>query len=400
MNLIVVRTLVLLHVRKILADRSNLFWLFGMPIMFTVLMGLMFGSISGGGGGGEAPEVRIFDASRSDASRELIAALSGRNLYRIVIADTVGSEALARSLVDAGELTATLWVPAAFADSLAADRPAPLRFFFDTDRASAQSARTALAQAVRRIDALQGGLRAAEGKPFDRAVFDSLWSEPRVVLAPRTLGRREEQEPSALSGMSSGFQHTGPSYTLMFVMMFMLMSVRDIVLERRAGTLTRLRLGAASSTTLALGLFFGPLLVGLAQAAVLLGLNALLPGMDYGDSPATLAAVMILFTAVSSALALVVATLCRTTGQADGLGMSVSMLMASLGGLWWPLEVVPGFMQKVGLMLPSGRAIVVFHNMIGRGWGLQQNAQHLIWLAGALLVLLLIARLRLRRLIA
>ncbi len=394
----VIRTLVLLHVRKILAEKSNLFWMFGMPIMFTVLMGMMFGTTSSSGPS-EAPEVTVYDASRSAASGDLIASLGGREQYRIVVADTVGSEDLARQLVDDGRRTAALWIPAAFDDSLTAGRPAPLRFFFDSDRASAQTSRTALAEAVRRLDAIQGGRHAAGAGEFDQAVFDSLWAEPRVVLAATTLGR-QQQEESALAGMSSGFQHTGPSYTLMFVMMFMLMSVRDIVLERRAGTLTRLRLGAASSTTLAAGLFLGPLLVGLAQAAVLLGFNTLLPGMDYGDSVATLIVVMVLFTGVSSALALVAATFCRTTGQADGMGMTVSMLMASLGGLWWPLEIVPGFMKQLALMLPSGRAITVFHNMIGRGWGLTENAPHLLWLVGALLILMVLARVRLRRLIA
>jgi len=397
-NTTVIRALVVLHFRKILADKANLFWLFGMPIMFTVLMGMMFGDL-GRGGSGEAPEVRVYDASRSEASRDLIATLQGREQYRIVVADTVGSEELARTLVDDGRRTATLWIPAAFEDSLAANRPAPLRFFFDSDRASAQTARTALAEAVRRIDALQAGRKAAGDGDFDAARFDSLWTDPRIALEPRTLGRMEEQE-SALAGMSNGFQHTGPAYILMFVLMFMLMSVRDVVLERRAGTLTRLRLGAASSATLAAGLFLGPLLVGLAQAAILLGFNALLPGMDYGSSPATLALLLILFTAVSSALALVAATLCRTTGQADGMGMSVSMLMASLGGLWWPLEIVPGFMKELGMLLPTGRGITVFHNMIGRGWGLAENAPHLLWLGGAFVVLMALARLRLKRLIA
>lgn len=397
----IVFALVGLHIRKVAADKSNLFWLLGMPVMFTVLMGSMFGSMGGSGGSSQAPEVTVYDADGSDASRQLVASLEGRELYRIVVADSAGSEDLARSLVNEGRRTATLWIPAAFSDSLAAGRPAPLSFFFDSDRASAQTARTALAEATRRMDAEQGGRRAAGDGPFDQAAFDSLWAEPRIVLDAVSLGRNEgEEEPSALAGLSSGYQHTGPSYTLMFVMMFMLMSVRDVVLERRSGTLTRLRLGAASSTVLAAGLFLGPLVVGLLQAGVLLGINALLPGMDYGDSPGTLILLMILFAGVSSALALLVATFCRTTGQADGLGMTASMLMAALGGLWWPLEIVPGFMKTIGMMLPSGRAIMVFHNMIGRGWGLQQNAPHLLWLAGALVVLLALARMRLRRLIA
>ncbi|MDO9695303.1 MAG: ABC transporter permease [Candidatus Latescibacteria bacterium] len=396
MNTGVIRALVALHVRQVAADRSNLFWLFGMPLMFTVLMGMIFGDM--GGGAPEAPEVTVYDESRGPASGALVAALGGRESYRIVVADSAGSWELARSLVDAGRRTASLHIPAAFDADLAAGRTAALALAYDPDRASAQAARTALEEAVLRLEYLSAGRRAEAG--FDVARFDSIWRDPRITLEVRTLGRLgEEPPPSALSGFTSGYQHTGPSYTLMFVMMFMLMSVRDVVTQRRNGTLRRLRLAAASPWLLATGLFLGPLVVGLVQAAVLLGLNLLLPGMDYGDSPGTLILTMVLFTAVSSALALCVATFCRTPGQADGLGMTASMLLASLGGLWWPLEVVPGFMQKIAMALPTGQAVTIFHNMIGRGWGLAGNAAHLAVLAGMLAVLLVLAATRFRRLV-
>ncbi len=396
MNTGVIRALVALHVRQVAADRASLFWLFGMPLMFTVLMGMMFGDM--GGGTREAPEVTVFDESRSPASSDLVTALGGREQYRIVVADSAGSWDLARSLVDEGRRTAVLHIPAGFDDDLAAGRTASLSLAYDPDRSSAQTARTALEEAVLRLQFLTAGRRAEPG--FDAARFDSVWRDPRLTLEARTLGRLGGEPPtSALVGFSSGFQHTGPSYTLMFVMMFMLMSVRDVVMERRNGTLRRLRLAAASPWLLAVGLFLGPLAVGLVQAAVLLGLNLLLPGMDYGGSPGALILTMVLFTAISSALALCVATFCRTPGQADGLGMTASMMMAALGGLWWPLEVVPGFMQKVALALPTGQAVTVFHNMIGRGWGLAGNAGHLTVLAVMLAGLLALAAARFRRLV-
>lgn len=390
-----IRALVLLHVRKTAAERSNLFWMFGMPMIFTVIMGMMFGDVGAGSGDPQKPAVLV---SGGPEARELAARLEGNEFFRIVLSDTLMSEAQARALVQDRRRTAILVVDPAYADSLAAGRPAVLHFFYDDDRASAQAARTALEQEVLRLVSREGGRRAA-GPRFSDARFDSLWTEPRFRLEAETLGRLQEDAGSALAGLTSGFQHTGPSYTLMFVMMMMLMSIRDVVTERQSGTLKRLRLAAASPGVLAVGMFLGPLAVGLVQFAVLLGFNALLPGMDYGDSPGTLVVTAVLFTAVSSALALLLATFCRTPGQGDGIGMTGGMLMASLGGLWWPLEVVPSFMRDLGLLLPTGRAITVFHNMIGRGWGLAQNAEHLLWLAGALVLLLVLARARFGRLV-
>jgi len=383
--------LIEVHIRKILADRGNIFWLFGMPMMFSVLMGMMFGVFDSGGG---LPEVSIFDADRSGDSAALIAELSDGETYRAVVADTVGSEILARELVREGRRTAVLFIPAGFADSLLTARPASLSFFHDADRLSAQTARTDLETAVLRIEAGRAGRRAAAGA-FDTARFDSLWNEPRLTLVSEFLGRREQAELK----LSKGGQHTGPAYTLMFVMMFMLMSVRDVVIERRSGTLTRLRLGAASPALLALGMLLGPWVVGLLQMTVLLVLNALVMNIDYGESPASLVLLMILFTGVSTAMALVLATFCRTPGQADGIGMTASMTLAPLGGLWWPLEIVPGFMKQIGLVLPTGQAITVFHDMVGRGYGIVENSGRFLALAVWLVVLLGLATIRFRRLI-
>lgn len=388
-------SLIRLHLLKTLADRSNYFWLFGMPMMFSVLMGFMFGT---GGGASSLPEVRVYDASRSVESAELVSALGRRDNYVVSVADTTGSVDLARELVRSGRRTAALFIPADFGQRLAADETAALTFFFDADRASAQTARTALEEELIRRDARKAGRRAAPAGAFDEAAFDSLWTTPRLVLDVQALTARESDMESDLP-LQSGFQHTGPSYTLMFVLMFMLMSVRDVVTERRLGTLRRLRLGASGSGALALGLLLGPVILGLLQMTILLGLNSLLFGIDYGDSPATLVILGLVFTSLASALALAIATFCRTAGQADGLGMTFSMLLAALGGLWWPLEVVPEFMHRIGLLLPTGRAITIFHNLIGRGWGLAENSGHLIWLAATLLVLLLVAMRRFRRLI-
>ncbi|MCB1151310.1 ABC transporter permease, partial [bacterium] len=387
--------LVRLHVLKVFSDRTNLFWMFVMPMIFTVLMGMMFGGVGSGGGERQLPALVVSGGSEA---RELAARLEGSEFFRVEMSDTLMTEDRARALVQDRRRSAVLVVDPAYADSLAVGRPAGLALFYDSDRASAQAARTAVEREVMRLVSREGG-RKAGGDSFSDARFDSLWTEPRFRIEAETLGRLEEEPTSALSGLSSGFQHTGPAYALMFVMMLMFMSLRDVVTERLNGTLKRLRLAAASPGVLAVGMFLGPLATGLIQFAVLLGLNALLPGMDLGDSPACLAVTVLLYTAVCSAFALLLATFCRTPGQGDGFGMTGAMLMAALGGLWWPLEIVPSFMRDLGLLMPTGRGITIFHNMIGRGWGLTQNADHLLWLAGTLVLLLVLARARFHRLV-
>ncbi|HNB53263.1 MAG TPA: ABC transporter permease, partial [Anaerolineales bacterium] len=43
------------------------------------------------------------------------------------------------------------------------------------------------------------------------------------------------------------------------------------------------------------------------------------------------------------------------------------MTLASLGGAWWPIEIVPQWMQQLALALPTGWAMRGFQNIITRG---------------------------------
>lgn len=367
MRMDVIWSLVRLHASRTAADRGNLVWLFLMPMVFSVVMGSMMGSF----GGARKPAFVIYDAARNDDSARFIVALADTGAYRVVVSDTTGSSEMAAALVEDRNYGASLFIPPGFGNP---DSSAALRFHYDPDRLSAQAAHTALNAAAGRLAAERAG--AAASADFDLAAFDSLWSDPRFRLDAVDLGRLHRDKIS----LTRGSQHVGPGYTLMFVMTFMLMSAKDLVRDRQDGTLDRMRLGVASPSVLALGLMAGPLLVGIVQTAVLLGLNSLVLGIDYGDSPIALALVSLLFASVFAALSLVLATFCRTSGQADGIGLSASLLLAALGGLWWPLEFVSDFMRDLGLALPTGQAIQVYHDMIGRGWGLAETWPRIAYL--------------------
>jgi len=338
--------------------------------------------------------VIVYDGGGGAAGRMIVARLSGSGTYRAVLADTTGSPDLARRHVFARGRSAALYLPPGFL--VAATDTATL--FYDSGRLSAQSARTDLELLLRGLAARRQAAALADSTDdghFRPAVFDSLWQHPRLRLATRSLGRTAGLPLT----LRNGRQHVGPAYTLMFVLMLALMGVRDLVAERRRGTLRRLRLSGARAGALAVGLFAGPFTVGLGQFALLLTANHWLLGIDYGDAPGLLALTAVLFAALSAALALWLGTLCRTPEQAAGIGTTVSLLAAALGGLWWPLEITPVFMQRLGLWLPTGQAITIFHDMIGRGYGLAQETGHLGALAGMALLCLLLAARRFPRLV-
>ncbi|HOX26290.1 MAG TPA: ABC transporter permease [Candidatus Krumholzibacteria bacterium] len=396
MNPRLIATVVGLRLRRVAADRANLIWLILMPLVFSYLMGMLMGNWSATGSASKPTFIVFGLEPATEAVTALLAPLADHPDFELVRRDTTATPERARSLLEDRVVAGALLVGPGFADSLRAGLAPTLDFYHDSDRTSSQRVRQALeaayaATAVRAtVQSLVDPAAAPEdpGKAaaFDAATYDSLVAHPRVRLAVTSLGRNRTADLTLT--LTDSRQHSGPSYTLMFILMFLLMSAKDLVLERRQRTLDRLRLAWPTTADLVAGFFLAGMVVGLLQAALLLGFNAVLFRLDYGPSPACLALVVVLFVAVSSAAGLLLGTLSRTGGQADGLGMVFGLALPALGGLWWPLEIVPDVMQRIGRSLPTGQAITVFHDMIGRGWGLAETAPMLWGLAAWLAILL------------
>lgn len=401
MNPQVILALVRLRLIRIFREKVNLVWLFLMPMAFSFLMGQMMGDW-GGSSGDNRPRFMVYDLDGGRATDSLLAPLVDNERFILVRADSTLAEEVVLEAVQKQRITAALFIPEGFSRGVARNEPVELRLLYDSDRLSSQTVRTLLDKAILKLNTLRATRELAEQTealgtaPFQPDQFEVRWQNPRVTLQASTLGRL----PDDGLKLTSSAQHLGPAYTIFFVMMFLMMSAKEMVTERQDRTLARLMVSRASSLDLVLGFFLGGMVLGLVQSGVLLALNMLPPfRVDYGDSLGGLVLVVLLFAGVCSAGSVLLGTLARTGAQADGLGMAVTMIMAAVGGLWWPLEIVPAFMQVIGRSLPTGQAITIFHDMIGRGYGVSQLSGLLTHLAIWFLVLLVLSTWRLRKLV-
>jgi ABC-2 type transport system permease protein len=70
------------------------------------------------------------------------------------------------------------------------------------------------------------------------------------------------------------------------------------------------------------------------------------------------------FTLAATALGLALATVVRTSAQAQGISLLMGLTLAPLGGAWWPLEIVPDFMRIIGHISPIAWAMDAFHELM------------------------------------
>jgi ABC-type multidrug transport system permease subunit len=83
------------------------------------------------------------------------------------------------------------------------------------------------------------------------------------------------------------------------------------------------------------------------------------------------------FAWVAASLGVLIGSLVKSTDRVVGLCVLLSMLMAALGGCWWPLEVVPPTLKVIAHCLPSGWAMDALHQLISFGGGFAEAREEI-----------------------
>jgi ABC-2 type transport system permease protein len=134
----------------------------------------------------------------------------------------------------------------------------------------------------------------------------------------------------------------------------------------------------------------------LVQMLLLVGFGILVMKVNWGHDPAALAAILILSALAAAALGVALGTFIKTEGQASSLSIMFGMLMALLGGCWYPIELFPEFMRNVVKVIPTTWAMQGLLDIVLRGQGLPAVLPEAAILLGFAGVFLTIGVLRFR----
>jgi len=189
----------------------------------------------------------------------------------------------------------------------------------------------------------------------------------------RALQLSTDQPPAVLfrvadaddgeGGIDNGFNQSAPGMGSLYVMFTVLGGMAVLLRERRQWTLQRLMalpLSRAQILGAKIGVYFT---LGMIQFFIVFAVGAAF-GMDFGSSPPALLATMAAFVLCITALTFALAPFIKSEGQASGLVLLLSLSLAPLGGAWWPLEIVPEFMQTIGHVSPVAWAMDAFQDLI------------------------------------
>ncbi|MGV2806473.1 ABC transporter permease, partial [Clostridium perfringens] len=137
-------------------------------------------------------------------------------------------------------------------------------------------------------------------------------------------------------------------------MMTLISSVVSMMIDdRRQRTLSRMYTAPVRAYQIALGNFLGSLVVGSLQVIIVLALSRYVLRYDYGIPLLLHFLILMAFMMVSLGLASTVAGLIRNGQNAAMINSMIVTPTCMLGGCFWPLAIMPEFMQKIANFIPQ-----------------------------------------------
>jgi len=209
---------------------------------------------------------------------------------------------------------------------------------------------------------LEEGLHTGNMADIEQVMQD-IFSGQEVAPAQQSLVEYKVEKVGDVEAENPG-NFVIPGYLVMFVFFMAALSAPSIVRERQNHTLERLLASSVKRESILGGIYLGVVIRGLFQILLFWIVGIFAFKIDLGLSPGAVIGLSLLMVIMSSAFGIMLATLVRTERSADALGVLTSLVLAPLGGCWWPLFITPKWMQLLAKATPHGWATTGFNKLM------------------------------------
>ena len=407
-------------------DRVGLLLGLGLPLVLALVFGAAMGNFGDGDEGMGRAKLYVEDRDGTDASRELVEALSKQDGLRVVsIPTTEEGYETARERVADGDGPAGILIDVGYAASVAAGEEPRLVLYRDPGKMIEQQIIAGnLLPALFESSSDSLGRRAMkktldlfdfpeEGRARADSILDASWGkmddlvrrlEEEGVLSSDDPDSDDAGDPSdadAPSDSEDGFDFASAITDMLglsvedvvgtgddgdqqvaqqshavagiavMMLLFGLIACGGTLLEEEAeGTLDRLRLSPGTPSEILAGKYLFTWIVGMTQLVLLFVVTSLIFPIPIFDAPVALLVLSAAVAAAATAFGILFATLARSRKQLEGLSTIVVLSMSAFGGSWWPLMMTPEWYQKLGHLTLNAWAMDGYQGIFWYGKGL------------------------------
>ncbi len=352
------------------ASRSELLFFVVLPAVFTLALAQQ-------DTGDTRITLLVTDLDGSPLAAELVRVVG----LSEAVQPLARTEAEARVAFDDNEAAAWLVIPAGFEQAVTAGEPAVLTWRQQPNNTNALAAAQAVRAAIHEVSAplivareslVEARRLQAVDSPADASAYFAtvataaagrLAQSPTYVVVTRPAGATGRPFDIA------SHQSAGQLVTWVFIPLLGISGL--FAYERSAGTLRRLLTTPTHKATFLVGAVTGQFTLALIQMIILVLLGVWVVRANWGQSIPGLMLMMVTFGLASVSLGVMLAAWVKTEGQANNLSIALGMVMALLGGCWYPVELFPPGLQNITQILPTRWAMQGFSDLVLRSQGWQ-----------------------------
>ena len=335
--------------RRLFRDRTNIFFIFVLPIVLILVLGLVFGT-------GFTSRVALITPDGDDLADEIADRISSSTAFETIDVDDVEA---ARARLRRNDIDAVIVIPDGYRDA-PLDGDTVEIAYYSTPSGGGFDVRSVVEAAIAEQAAVIRATRfAAETTGTDPAT--ALETARLVQRSIATIGTELEGEAS--SGSGGQFDLGAAQQLLLFMFLTALTSSTALIQSRRLSVSHRMLSTPTTAGTIIGGETLGRFLVVMLQGVFIVVAAGVLFDVEWGD-PVAAILVVTAFALTGTGAGMLLGSAFSNEQQAGGVAIFGALMLAALGGSMVPLEVFPDTMVTIAHFTPHAWGIDAFATLI------------------------------------
>jgi ABC-2 type transport system permease protein len=351
-----------------------------MPLIFLVMFGFIFPS----GNTQQHMPMGIVNLDQRQASQEFIAQLDLMNQNTSFMDFTnYSSVDEAKTQINQGKIYGAFIIPPGFSENLTTGKSGDFTVYIDNSNPqSATQIQQVLSSTVNGLNDMK-----AQATVLELSKETNQQINPQAIIFPYV-----PQVSTTIPGETNYFNFLAPGLMIMIVMMGVMTGIPEAISkEKELGTFDGMLSAPISQISVIIGKTAALCIRGFLQCVIILGLAMLLFGVTVQGS--LLLAFFMLLLGIFSFIGLGILAISMSGDQASGT-MIVNLLMFPmifLGGVFYPIQQMPGFMQTISQFIPLTYAADAMRKIILLNAGIGDVLYQMVILIGFGVVTMAIA---------
>ena len=347
----------LFELKRIFQKPQSYLLMFGMPLLFTFIFGGLFSNEEEE----EKPTIAVVDLDQSSFSEAFIQEIESKEIMTI----SLENHQEASGKFSEQKITGYIQINEGFEDDVLQIEVPEITFI-----ASPSFEGAAIIEQVINDSIVNLLMTAKASNTYHNVTGDDLQvvqekvskelaTTPDGIEMVSIMKGKELEMMNDMTARSAGF-------SIMFVMMTMLVSTGVILEARQTGVWYRMMSTPTMKSELLIGYLFAFFVIGWIQFGILMLVSKFVFHVEWGNVVGNIILVSSLLLCTIG-LGLFIASIVKSSEQQSVFGNLIIVSTCMLGGVYWPLEIMPDFMQQLAKFVPQYWGLEGFAELSARG---------------------------------